>query len=103
MGIEKALTGGLLGAAPALAGKMLGKENAGFGLGLIPGMMYKNQYEKKERKRGEAMTPQTTNTATDAQPGMKKGGKVKKMASGGSASKRADGCAMRGKTRGKMV
>ena len=30
-------------------------------------------------------------------PGMKKGGKV------GSASKRADGCAQRGKTRGKIV
>lgn len=27
----------------------------------------------------------------------------KKMASGGSASSRADGCAQRGKTRGKMV
>jgi hypothetical protein len=37
---------------------------------------------------------------------MKKGGKVKKMASGGkvsSASKRADGCATKGKTKGKMV
>lgn len=33
----------------------------------------------------------------------KKGGKVKKMAGGGSASSRGDGCAMRGKTRGKMV
>ena len=35
---------------------------------------------------------------------MKKGGSVKKMASGGmaSASKRADGCAARGKTRGKI-
>lgn len=32
-----------------------------------------------------------------------KGGKVKKMASGGSASKRADGCAVKGKTKGKMV
>ena len=31
-------------------------------------------------------------------PGMKKGGKVRS-----SASKRADGCAVRGKTRGKMV
>jgi hypothetical protein len=29
--------------------------------------------------------------------------KPKKMAKGGSASSRADGCAMRGKTRGKMV
>jgi hypothetical protein len=38
--------------------------------------------------------------------GMKKGGSVKKMASGGkvsSASKRADGCAVKGKTRGRIV
>ena len=38
--------------------------------------------------------------------GMKKGGAVKKMASGGSvssASKRADGCAIKGKTKGRMV
>ena len=41
--------------------------------------------------------------AQGAAPGMRKGGKVKKMAAGGSASKRADGCAVRGKTRGKMV
>ena len=34
--------------------------------------------------------------------GMKKGGPVKKMASGGSASSRADGIAVKGKTRGKM-
>ena len=35
--------------------------------------------------------------------GMKRGGKVKKMAGGGSASSRGDGCAQRGKTRGRMV
>jgi hypothetical protein len=36
---------------------------------------------------------------------MKKGGKVKKAKGGSvsSASKRADGCAQRGKTRGKFV
>jgi hypothetical protein len=36
--------------------------------------------------------------------GMKRGGAVKKMASGGSvsASRRGDGIAQRGKTRGKM-
>jgi hypothetical protein len=37
--------------------------------------------------------------------GLKRGGKVKKMASGGmtsSASKRADGIATKGKTRGKI-
>jgi hypothetical protein len=35
-------------------------------------------------------------------PMMKKGG-VTKMASGGSASSRADGCATKGKTKGKMI
>ena len=35
--------------------------------------------------------------------GMKRGGKVKKMAKGGSASSRGDGCAQRGKTRGRFV
>jgi hypothetical protein len=37
--------------------------------------------------------------------GMKRGGKIKKMASGGSVSKassRGDGIATKGKTRGKM-
>jgi hypothetical protein len=34
---------------------------------------------------------------------LKKGGAVKKMASGGSVSKRADGCAQRGKTKGRFV
>lgn len=35
--------------------------------------------------------------------GMCGGGKTMKMAKGGSASARADGCSVRGKTRGKMV
>ncbi len=34
--------------------------------------------------------------------GMKRGGPVKKMASGGAA-KRGDGCAVRGKTKGRMM
>jgi hypothetical protein len=38
----------------------------------------------------------------DAGYGMKRGGAVKKMANGGSASSRADGIAIKGKTRGKM-
>jgi hypothetical protein len=40
------------------------------------------------------------------EPTLKKGGSVKKMASGGSvnsASRRGDGCAQRGKTRGRMM
>ena len=34
---------------------------------------------------------------------MKRGGAVKKMSSGGTASARADGCAVKGKTKGRMV
>lgn len=44
--------------------------------------------------------------ADEGNPNFKRGGKVKKMASGGmarSASSRGDGCAMRGKTKGRMV
>lgn len=41
---------------------------------------------------------------TTAPAMMKKGGKVKCMSKGGStASKRADGCATKGKTRGRMI
>jgi hypothetical protein len=39
----------------------------------------------------------------DPEEGMKRGGKVKKMAGGGSASSRGDGCAQRGKTKGRFV
>lgn len=35
--------------------------------------------------------------------GMKRGGRVKKFAKGGSASSRADGCAIRGKTKGRFI
>ena len=38
-----------------------------------------------------------------AEMGMKKGGGVKKMAAGGSASKRADGVAKKGMTKGKLL
>jgi hypothetical protein len=44
---------------------------------------------------GDAVAPAAT--------GMKKGGKVKKMSKGGSASSRADGIAQRGKTKGRFV
>lgn len=52
----------------------------------------------------EAMTPKIGRE--NLKLGMKKGGSVKKMASGGkvsSASKRADGCAIKGKTRGRIM
>ena len=48
-------------------------------------------------KRGTVTVEETEDT------GMRRGGRVKKMAGGGMASKRADGIAQRGKTRGRIV
>jgi hypothetical protein len=72
-------------------GDMAGKMNPGF-----MAMMAK----KKGMQEGSK-----ADMASDKKQmmGMKKGGAAKKMASGGSASSRADGIAQRGKTKGKMM
>jgi hypothetical protein len=82
-----------MGLIPAALSGQFGKENRGFGLGLLPGLLYKDRYKDKEEEKEEERKAQRQ----AATQGMKKGGMV------GSASKRADGCAQRGKTRGKMV
>lgn len=58
-----------------------------------------DQYGKmvdKEMGKSEGAKKGDFNEEPDTAP-------VKKMAKGGSASARADGCAVRGKTKGKMV
>ena len=80
------------GVLPALASGAMGKENRGFAFGLLPGLMYRDQYKDKQEEKDAAANP----------AGMKKGGKVKKMKSGGYV-RSADGCAQRGKTKGKFV
>lgn len=59
----------------------------------------------KKRREAEAQgRPMDERAPRAPGMGMKKGGKVKKMAKGGStASKRADGCATKGKTKGRFV
>jgi hypothetical protein len=72
-------------------GAEYGGENFSIGAGLGRGMA---------GKQGAPMFGATGNLR------FKKGGKVKKMAKGGSvssASKRADGCATKGKTKGRFV
>jgi hypothetical protein len=51
----------------------------------------------------ESVSPAAREYEAYNDAGYNKGGKVKKMAKGGSASSRADGCAVKGKTRGMMV
>jgi len=58
---------------------------------------YLNKFSNRQ-----AAAAAKVNAARREQMGLKKGGTVKSK-SVSSASKRGDGCAMRGKTRGKMV
>ena len=73
----------------------------GFG-GIAPMMIARSGYKDEEEERRaqeQAAAEQAAAEQAAAAQGMKKGGKVKMS----SASKRADGCAMRGKTKGRMV
>ena len=80
---------------PEAAAKFLRSGEAGNGRGSY----YKSDGRAVIQKQNEA-----ANEMQREMRGMKKGGAVKKRASGGSvsASRRADGIAQRGKTRGKM-
>jgi hypothetical protein len=90
---DVSIAGGLLTGKGAI-GKLVDK--AGFGLGLVPGLMAQQRKKKRDAAGREVdMTPDEA-----AATGMKKGGKVKAKS---SASKRADGCCVKGKTKGKMV
>lgn len=82
---------------PEAAAKFLRSGEMGNGRG----SQYKSDGRAVIQKQNEA----ADEMQREARRGMKRGGAVKKMASGGSvssASKRADGIAQRGKTRGKM-
>jgi hypothetical protein len=111
MGILKDLGKvGLGGIAGIVANKgMLPKYS---GIGMLQrelGMGKKRRAEEAMAKaggtRGRPMAEEVM-VAEEAPAGatMRKGGKVKKMAKGGStASKRGDGCATKGKTKGRFV
>jgi hypothetical protein len=69
-----------------------------------------NRRPKGDTGEAEIFTAETGTPPVDPDMGSVKGAKpmpmpkpAKKMAKGGSASSRADGCAQRGKTRGKFV
>jgi hypothetical protein len=85
---------GMLGVGPALVAdnpKLLQ------GMGLVGNLAYNKIEDREEKKRREAQAGMVPGQGGQAPMPMKKGGKVS------SASKRADGCAIKGKTRGRMV
>ena len=75
----------------------------------VMGTEEQNAKAKKEMAEQDAKNPDTTQAKVNRMlkpEEKKKGGKISSYKSGGmvgSASKRADGCAIKGKTRGKMV
>ena len=93
----------VMGTLSPLYGMTSGKGLFGSAVGLLPALA-KDMRDKKKRDaagREVPMTPQEQ--AQAAATSMNKGGKVTKYGAGGSASKRADGCATKGKTRGKII
>lgn len=83
-----------------LTGKLM-RQGVG---GAIPMMLAREAYKDREEDRRAAEMAAMSSAAASSTgmaptAAMKKGGAVKAS----SASKRADGCAQRGKTRGKML
>ena len=113
------LSMGALGVAAPKIKEKLGK-NAGFSVGTVPGVMYKNRQDKKENALQEgqarvaaASAPKVTPTpmseggrATHKMPdGKMMAGASHKMGHGGKVKGkkcRMDGIAIRGKTRAKQ-
>jgi hypothetical protein len=90
MALKDIAKSGMLGAGAALVAdnpKLLQ------GMGLIGNLAYNKIEDREEKKRREAEMAAAGAAPAPGTPTMKKGGKVS------SASKRADGCAIRGKTR----
>lgn len=108
----------VLGSISPVAGVATGKGLFGKAadkglLGMIPRMVASEAQERDEVKLANRLQQEAdAKRAAEAQAAMggmkpmKKGGKVSSYKSGGkvsSASKRADGCAIKGKTKGRMV
>ena len=86
------------GFGPTLAARRLRKDSDE-GRYAAPGYGDQGQFAGGSGSGGSKPRDEELNAGASA---MKKGGKVKKMANGGSASSRADGIATKGKTRGKI-
>jgi hypothetical protein len=75
---------------------------AGAGRGKQGGPTAKELTNYERKQNAGVYTEEMGQPPMDPESAKKRGGVIKKMAGGGSASNRADGIARRGKTRGKM-
>jgi hypothetical protein len=89
---------GRVGSNAAKAGAKMAKENSE-----TSEKVSKYNPMSMVRKAAEAGAKTAKKTTENKARGGSVDMKAKKMASGGSVSKRADGCAVKGKTKGRMV
>jgi hypothetical protein len=92
----------------------LGAAAVGLGGAALLSGMKRSEQQRKERELSKGkedrsmrspvrnISPEEAAFENEGGRHYKKGGKVKKMAGGGSASSRGDGIAQRGKTKGRM-
>lgn len=97
--LKAGLTGGLVGMSRT-PGAMDVLGSLSPLAGVISGRGAFGALTRKKKKPGETVAASEEEVEETA---MRKGGKVKKYAKGGSVSKRADGCAKQGRTKGRMV
>ena len=87
----------VLGTLSPAYGMATGEGMFGNAVGVLPAIAKNMRDDREEKKRRAAEAGMVPGQGGQAPMPMKKGGKVS------SASKRADGCAIKGKTRGRMV
>jgi hypothetical protein len=87
----------VLGTLSPAYGMATGEGMFGNAVGVLPAIAKDMRDDREEKKRRAAEAGMVPGQGGQAPMPMKKGGKVS------SASKRADGCAIKGKTRGRMV
>ena len=88
----------ILGTLSPAYGMATGEGMFGNAVGVLPAIAKDMRDDREEKKRRAAEAGMVPDQGGAAPMPMKKGGMVKS-----SASKRADGCCTKGKTRGKMV
>jgi hypothetical protein len=87
----------VLGTLSPAYGMATGEGMFGNAVGVLPAIAKDMRDDREEKKRRAAEAGMVPGQGGQAPMPMKKGGKVS------SASKRADGCAIKGKTKGRMV
>ncbi len=101
-GLKRGKEGPIMGSINKALDKALGNPHESAKRGLDQGYDEMKKAKKMEANKDKIIN-KTDKEVKKFDENHKKGGKVKCMSKGGSASKRADGCATKGKTKGRII